>query len=316
MSFFEKHGKLHVEGASLKDCNGNVVQLRGISTHNISIYPEYINDEAFKQFAGEYSINIIRLAMYSAFADDINGYSDGDDKHRQELEDIICEGVRLCDKYGMYCIVDWHILFDYNPNFHKDMAIRFFKNICVKLKDYDNVIYEICNEPNMKDPGTDKQIKCTWEEISEYANTVIPVIREIDDSKVIIVGTPVWSQDVDTAADAPLNFYNVMYTLHFYADSHRDRIRDKLKYALAKNLPVFVTEFGMEDASGDGDINDEQTEIWLDLLDENKISYILWNLSNKDETSSILRPECQKLNNFDDSDLSPCGVRMKKMMVR
>ena len=142
------------------------------------------------------------------------------------------------------------------------------------------------------------------------------IIKEIDESKIIIVGTPVWSQRVDDAADKKLQYDNIMYTLHFYADTHKDELRHRLTYALGKDLPVFVTEFGVCNAAGSGDINDEETKKWLDMLEENDISYIIWNLSNKDETSAILKPSCEKICDFTADDLSPCGERMVKMMQK
>ena len=313
MTPFEKYGKLHVEGKNLVDASGNTVQLKGISTHNLNEYPQYVNEDAFKQFRDEYKVSIMRLAMYSGFADNHEGYADSNDEHRAELENIILKGVEICAKLGLYCMVDWHILLDYDPNMHTDMAIRFFKNICPKLKGYDNVIYEICNEPNM---NLETKEEVTWDQIKNYARQVIPEIKNIDDTKVIIVGTTIWSQGVDKAADAPLEYDNIMYTLHFYADTHRDKLRDKLKYARSKDLPVFVTEFGVGRADGDGDINEEESEKWINLLNEEKISHIIWNLSNKDETSSIISAKCDKTSGFTDEDLSPCGLMMKNIMGR
>ena len=313
MTPFEQYGKLHVEGKNLVDEKGNTVQLKGISTHNLNEYPQYVNAEAFKQFRDEYKVTIMRLAMYSGFADNHKGYADSDDEHRAELEEKILKGVEICADLGLYCMVDWHILLDYDPNMHTDMAIRFFKNICPKLKKYDNVIYEICNEPNM---NNETKEEVTWEGVKNYANQVIPVIRAIDESKVIIVGTPIWSQRVDEAADSPLEYDNLMYTLHFYADTHRDKLRDKFKYARSKYLPIFVSEFGVGRADGDGDINEEESEKWINLLNEEKISHIIWNLSNKAETSSIIVPECKKVSGFTDEDLTPCGKMMKEILKK
>lgn len=309
---FAIHGKLHVEGSHLIDEKGQICELRGLSTHNLSTYPEYINEEAITQFTDEYGISIFRLALYSAEADDCKGYADGDDAHRADLEKLIVKGVEICAKLGIYVLVDWHILFDYNPNMNADMSEHFWNAICPQLKEYDNVIYEICNEPNM-----DIKRQCdetSWEDVTKYANRIIPVIRKLDSEKVVIVGTPTWSQRVDQAADAPLSFDNIMYTLHFYADTHREDLREKLRYALSKDLPIFVTEYGICNAAGDGAVNDEETTIWLKLLQENKISYVLWNLSNKNETSAILKDSCTKTAGFTEDDLSPCGQRFKTMM--
>ena len=302
---FGAHGKLHVTGNKLMDEHQLPCQLKGISTHNISLYPEYVNEACFTQLTDKFGMSMLRIAMYSALADDVLGYADGDDAHRAKLEAMMIESAEICAKLGIYMIVDWHILLDYDPNMHTDKAIRFFKNICPKLKDYDHIIYEICNEPNMD---------TTWAQITTYANQVIPVIREIDPDKIIIVGTPVWSQRVDEAAKAPLSYPNLVYTLHFYADTHKDELRQLMVNAIADGLPVFVSEFGICDASGNGPINDEETNKWIALMNEHQISYALWNLSNKDETSAILAPGCTKSFDFEEDDFSACGKRVASYM--
>lgn len=302
---FGVHGKLHVEGAKLMDEHQNICQLKGISTHNISLYPEYLNETCVTQLTDKFGMSAFRIAMYSAEADEVKGYADGDDAHRAELEKLVIASADICAKLGIYLIVDWHILLDFDPNMHTDMAIQFFKNVCPALKKYDNVIYEICNEPNMD---------TTWSQITTYANQVIPVIREIDPDKVIIVGTPVWSQRVDEAAKAPLDYPNLVYTLHFYADTHKENLRKLMVNAINDGLPVFVSEFGICDASGNGPINDEETNKWIDLMNKYNVSYVLWNLSNKAETSAILAPTCTITSDFSDDDFSECGKRVAGYM--
>ena len=305
---FGLHGSLHVEGKHLIDEHGNICQLKGLSSHNLSSYPEYINEELLTQFTDEYNIELFRFAMYSSFADEVFGYADGNEEHRSKLESLIIEGVKTAARLGIYVIVDWHVLLEKDPNIFTEDAVYFFKMICPILKEYDNVIYEICNEPN---PPT------TWDDIKRYANRIIPIIREIDPGKVISVGTPTWSQNVDEASASPLSYDNLVYSLHFYSDSHKEGVRALLDEALDRgNIAVFVTEFGICDASGNGPINDEETDIWLNKLDENAISYCLWNLSNKDETSAILKKDCTKHSGFTLDDFSECGKRFIQYMKR
>lgn len=302
---FGMHGKLHVEGSKLLNEKGEVCQLKGISTHNVGLYPEYVNEACITELTDKFGLSVFRLAMYSGEADDIFGYADGDDANREKLEKLMLDAVKICAKLGIYVIVDWHILRDGNPNTHADMAAHFFRKVCPVLKDYDNVIYEICNEPNTEG---------TWAEITRYANFIIPVIREMDADKVIIVGTPVWSQRVDEAVTEPLAFPNLVYTLHFYADTHRDELRGIMTDAIEKGLPVFVSEFGICDASGNGPVNDEQTDIWIALMNKLQLSYVLWNLSNKNETSAILAPGCSVTSGFGEDDFSECGKRVAGYM--
>ncbi len=295
-------GKLKVTGSKLTDTAGNPVQLRGISTHGIAWFPDYINAECFKELHDNFGINVIRLAMYTA---EYNGYCNGGD--RDYLKGLIDSGVKYAVDNGMYVIIDWHILSDGNPNTHINEARQFFDEISAKYAGYDNVIYEICNEPN---GGT------SWQEIKGYANEIIPIIRSHSTDAVILVGTPNWSQYVDQALADPITGYeNIMYTFHFYAATHRDDMRQTLQNVVNAGLPVFVSEFGICDASGNGGIDEEQSGKWIRMLDDNRISYVIWNLSNKNETSSLISSACTKKSGFTVNDLSDSGKWFLKLMT-
>ena len=288
-------GRLHVKGTKLVDKKGHEVQLRGVSTHGLSWYPQYVNDKCFAQLHDKWGANVVRLAMYT---EDYNGYCSGDAKNRSDLKKLIKKGVRLAKKHKMYVIVDWHILSDGNPNSHKKEAKAFFREMSREFKGYNNVIYEICNEPNN---GT------SWKEIKSYARSVISTIRKNDKKAVIVVGTPTWSQDVDQAAADPIKGDNIMYALHFYAATHKADLRNKMTAAINKGLPVFVTEYGICDASGNGAIDKEEANRWVQTMDEYGVSYIAWNLSNKQESSSIIKSSCPKVSGFKKSELSDEG---------
>lgn len=288
-------GRLHVKGTKLVDKKGHEVQLRGVSTHGLSWYPQYVNDKCFAQLHDKWGANVVRLAMYT---EEYNGYCSGDAKNRSDLKKLIKKGVRLAKKHKMYVIVDWHILSDGNPNSHKKEAKAFFREMSREFKGYNNVIYEICNEPNN---GT------SWKEIKSYARSVISTIRKNDKKAVIVVGTPTWSQDVDQAAADPIKGENLMYALHFYAATHKADLRNKMTAAINKGLPVFVTEYGICDASGNGAIAKEEANRWVQTMDEYGVSYIAWNLSNKQESSSIIKSSCPKVSGFKKSELSDEG---------
>lgn len=288
-------GRLHVKGTKLVDKKGHEVQLCGVSTHGLSWYPQYVNDKCFAQLHDKWGANVVRLAMYT---EEYNGYCSGDAKNRSDLKKLIKKGVRLAKKHKMYVIVDWHILSDGNPNSHKKEAKAFFREMSREFKGYNNVIYEICNEPNN---GT------SWKEIKSYAKSVISTIRKNDKKAVIVVGTPTWSQDVDQAAADPIKGDNIMYALHFYAATHKADLRNKMTAAINKGLPVFVTEYGICDASGNGAIDKEEANRWVQTMDEYGVSYIAWNLSNKQESSSIIKSSCSKVSGFKKSELSDEG---------
>ncbi len=287
-------GALQVCGTALCDSEGRPVQLRGISTHGLAWYPEYVNEACFGELRRNWNMNVIRLALYTA---EYGGYCEGGDK--EQLRKLVCDGIEYARARDLYVIVDWHILSDSNPNTYCSEAKEFFAGISAEYRDADHILYEICNEPN---GGTG------WEEIASYAREVIPVIRANDPDAVILVGTPNWSQYVDAAAAAPLSeFDNVMYTLHFYAATHREDLRERMKTAVDAGLPVFVSEFGICDASGSGAVDEAQADAWTELMDAYGISYVAWNLSNKNETSAILAPDCQKTEGFTQEELSASG---------
>ena len=290
---YGQHGALHVENGKLTDENGNTVQLYGMSTHGIAWFPQYINYDSFRTLRDDWNTNCIRLAMYTA---EYGGYCAGGDK--EQLKQLVRDGVSYATELGMYVIVDWHILSDCDPNQNKDEAIAFFREMSEAFADNDNVLYEICNEPNS---GT------SWDSIKSYAEEVIPVIREQKPDAVILVGTPTWSQEIDKAAASPLTFDNIMYTLHFYAGTHKDDLRNRLETCAQNNLPVFVSEFGMCDASGNGANDFDSTTKWLDLLNKYQISFCCWNLANKDESSSVFKAASTALSDWTDEDFNESG---------
>lgn len=289
------HGELSVRGSGLVDKNGSPFQLQGVSTHGIAWFPEYVNKAAFQTIRDEWGANCIRLAMYSA---EYGGYCTGG--NQSELKQLVNNGVSYATELGMYVIIDWHIMNqDGDPNTHKTEAMAFFEEMSSKYAEYDNVIYEICNEPN---GGTQ------WSSIKSYALEVIPVIKANNPDAIIIVGTPNWSQDVDIAANDPITGYsNIMYTIHFYADTHRDSLRQKMQTAVDKGLALFCTEFGICDASGSGANNMTEGNKWIAAMDDNNISYCIWNLSNKAETSSLIQSGCNKTSGWTANELSEAG---------
>lgn len=290
---YGQHGALHVENGKLTDENGNTVQLYGMSTHGIAWFPQYINYDSFRTLRDDWNTNCIRLAMYTA---EYGGYCAGGDK--EQLKQLVRDGVSYATELGMYVIVDWHILSDCDPNQNKDEAIAFFREMAEAFADNDNVLYEICNEPN---GGT------SWDSIKSYAEEVIPVIRAQKPDAVILVGTPTWNQEIDKAAASPLDDSNVMYTLHFYAGTHKDDLRNRLETCVQNNLPVFVSEFGMCEASGNGANDFVSTTKWLDLLNKYQISFCCWNLANKDESSSVFKASSTALSDWTDDDFNESG---------
>ena len=289
-----KAGELRVSGTHIIDSSGNIVMLRGVSTHGLEWYPEYVNQEAFHTLKTEWNVNLIRLALYT---DGDDGYCSLPDNKRADLRNLVDNAVSYATNENMYVIIDWHVLQSGDPDLYADDAAEYFSYLAEKYQNNTNVIYEICNEPNGN---------TTWSDIKSYASRIIPVIRAKSDA-IVIVGTPGWSQDVDTAAEDPLDYDNVVYALHFYAASHNKSLQLKLKAAEDKGLPVFVSEFGICDAAGDGKIDKESADTWMKLLEKYGTGSCIWNLSNKDEASALIKSSCSSTSGWTYDELSEEG---------
>ena len=283
----QRHGALRVQGADLVNQNGEKFQLYGMSTHGIGWFPQFIT------LRDDWNTNCVRLAMYTA---ENAGYcTDGD---REQLKSLVKSGVEYATELGMYVIIDWHILSDQDPNVYKEDAKAFFEDMSLTYADYTNVLYEICNEPNGY---------ATWDSVKSYAEEIIPIIRTNDEDAVIIVGTPTWSQDIDQAAAAPLPYDNIMYALHFYAGTHKDHLRERLTNCVSNGLPVFISEFGMCDASGNGANDFESTSKWMEIIETYNLSFCCWNLANKDESSSVFKSSTTSLANWTEEEMNESG---------
>lgn len=296
-----QNGALSVKGTQLVDEKGQAVQLRGISTHGIAWFPDFVNQDAVTQLSEDWGANLFRIAMYT---DENGGYcTDGE---KEKLKALVTDGVEYAKQADMYVIVDWHILHDSNPLTHKAEALQFFKEMTEKLKGEKHVLYEICNEPNSG---------CSWEDIKTYANEVIPVIRENAPEAVILVGTPTWSQEIEKPQNDPITGYdNIMYTLHFYAATHKEDLRSKMVNAVEAGTPVFVSEYGLCDASGNGGNDLGQAQSWIDTMDQHGISYAVWSFCNKEETSALIASSCRKTSGFTREDLSESGKWIYDML--
>lgn len=298
---YKDHGVLSVKDGQLVDENGKPFQLKGVSTHGINWYPQYINRRSFKTLRDKWGVNVIRLAVYTRGYD---AYLDGGDII--QLDSVIDHGVRYCTELGMYCIIDWHTLKDYDPNMNKKEAVKFFTKMTERYGANGNVLYEICNEPSH---GT------TWGQVKSYAKTILPVIRKKSPNSIVLIGTPNWCEDIDKAAADPLTDQeNIMYTCHFYAATHGDRERAKLNKALALDCPVFISELGISRSDGKGKVDVASGNKWKEIINAHKLSYCAWNLSNKDESCALIKPDVKKLSGWRTKDLSESGKWVRKLI--
>lgn len=300
--FVSQHGQLSISGGQLVDKNNQPIQLRGMSSHGLQWFGEYINRDSLRWMRDDWGITVIRGAMYTD--PEADGYI-----RNNSLKTKVYEMVDAAIELGIYVIVDWHILHDNDPNIYKTEAKAFFDEVSRRYANVPNIIYEIANEPNPNGPGGNVQ----WNShIKPYANEVVPVIRANDADGIVIVGTANWSQFVDDAARNPLSFSNIMYTAHFYACTHGQSLRDRVSAALAQGAAVFVTEWGTSEASGGGNVCIGEADTWLSFLNSNNISWANWSLTDKAETSAALVPGASTSGGWSQDNLSVSGKYVRR----
>ena len=271
------NGWLHTDGAQLKNEKNELIQLRGVSSHGIEWFPDCFKYEEMEILKKDWNINVVRIAMYTDAGN--TGFVHNPDFNMNKVCEIVDNAIKL----DMYVIVDWHILSDNNPQIHQDKSAQFFDEISRKYADKPNVIYEICNEPN----GS-----TTWENnVKPYAEKIIPIIRNNSKNSLIIVGTPNWCLSINSAAKSPLNYDNIVYSFHFYAGSHGSEFRNTINDCIENNIPIFISECGLTDASGNGALYFNEFEDWVKFINEKNLSWIYWSFCNKAEGSAILTPD-------------------------
>ena len=241
----------------------------------------------------DWKANVVRAAMG---VNDDGGYLQDSASNKARVKAVVDAAIAN----DMYVIIDWHT---HHAEDYRSQSIAFFQEMAQTYKNVPNVIYEIYNEP----------LQISWSgTIKPYANAVIAAIRAIDPNNLIIVGTPQWSQKVDEASRDPITGYkNIAYTLHFYAGSHGQYLRDWATTAINNGIPLFVTEWGSVSASGDGGVNAGETAAWVDFMKKNNISNANWSLNDKSEGSSALVPGASATGGWSASQLTASGSLAK-----
>lgn len=254
------NSSVQVKGMSLFWSSGN--------TYSTDFYTE----KGINRMVDDMGVEVVRFALGAAdekFNSSGRSYTTGGEAFQKAMLKAV---VNASIEKDIYVIIDWHI--ESSSGFTSD-AVKFFEYAAKEYGSYNNVIFEIWNEPT-GDMNT----------VKNHADQVIPVIRKYSDN-LILVGSPGWSSQPDVCANAGISDNNYGCTLHFYAATHKMGGYDKAaESAMSKGIPVFATEWGTVNANGDGgpDLNSSQS--WVNWMSQKKISWTNWNASAMDETSA------------------------------
>lgn len=286
----EEDARLSVKGTFLMNGKGERVVLKGVSFGWHNWWPRFYNSSVVKMLKDDWNCTVVRAAMG---VEPDGGYLTNPEK----ALDCIMTVADAAIENKMYVIIDWH-----SHGIHTEEAKDFFTKMAHRYKDSPYVIYEIFNEP----------VEDSWDTVKAYSEEVIRAIRTVDADNLILVGTPHWDQDIHLAADNPIKEYdNIMYTLHFYAATHKQELRDRADYALSKGLPLFVSECAGMEASGDGPVNQQEWNAWRGWMKKNDISWVCWSVSDKDETCSMVYADAPSEGKWTKSELKDWGQIVK-----
>lgn len=297
----ETHGALSVKGNQIVNEAGKPASFAGPSLFWSNTgwgADRFYNEDVVAYVQKEWNATIIRAAIG---ADKNGGYASDPEGNMAKAERVIDAAIAQ----GMYVLVDWH---SHSAEKNPELAVKFFERIATKYGKTPNVIYEIYNEP-LQNVDWSKQIK-------PYAEQVIAKIRAIDPDNLIIVGTQTWSQDVDKAAADPIKgFTNIAYTLHFYAGTHKQSLRDKAQKALDSGIALMITEWGTVNANGDGGVDKKESDLWIAFAKKNNLSMCNWAMNDKKEGASQLKQSTAPDGKWTDTDLTENGLYVKDMVL-
>ncbi|MGL1903748.1 MAG: cellulase family glycosylhydrolase [Fibrobacterales bacterium] len=274
------YGEMKVKGqyfvGSKKPYTNAMVQVKGLSfSWNQWGGENFWTAEVVDQMVDDFDAEVLRVAVSTT-----SGGKPADFEFATTVID-------QCIARGVYIIIDFHShhAWDEIPE-----AKEFFTKAVEKYGQYDNIIFEIFNEPVTEDPHE-------WGPVKDYADELIGHIRELGSDNLILVGTPSYGQVFRGIINDPVNdpSNNSAYVMHFYAYSHfvdDGWTGQHFKDALQDGLPFFVSEWGISHYNGgkgefEGSFDGESADAWHAVLDEYGFSSAMWAITTDGQSSAL-----------------------------
>ena len=289
------HGRLSVKGNTVVDQHGDPVTLHGMSLYCWSSNgTQFYNASAINHFVQDWKCTVIRIPILP------NAYRPNPTNEIIKVKTV----VDACLANGIYALVDWHAMGGAQNDVASAQA--FFSTLAAAYGNTPNIMYEPWNEP-VQEP---------WPVIKAYHEAIITTIRAIDPANLIICGSRHWDQECDEASRSPITIStNVAYSIHFYAATHRQSLRDNGSQALKNGVALFCTEYGTSSASGGGAYDPVETQLWWNWLDANQVSCANWSVAALGETSAAFQPDASATGPWTDAMLKPSGLLVRNYLT-
>ena len=291
------NGQLHVDGKKLMNEHNEEIRLIGMHGHGTG-YWKYYDYESFKSLKEKWNNNCFRIIV------NYTEYLENKELYLQKLYNLIDITIDL----DMYFIICWG---GSSSDAYIEDAKEFFTEIATKYNNIPNIIYEIWNEPGV-----------TWDNICEYSNVIIPIIRNINKNSLILVGTPTSAAGVSFGITCvyknELNYTNIMYTDHFYnyGESTNKAFAQAISTASLRGVPIFISEWGITNASGQGEVNIEEANKWLSLMNQYNLSWVNHVFANSSiEGCSIFLPK-KWSSQLEENTLSESGKYISNIFTQ
>jgi endoglucanase len=295
-TFVAAHGRLSVKGNKIVDKNGSPITLHGMSLYCWAAQgTQFFNAGAINHLAQDWKCTVIRIAIRPQ------------DYQRNPTNEInkVKTVMDACVANGIYGVIDWHSMQGAQNGLAASQ--EFFSTLATMYGKTPNIMYEPWNEP----------VQESWTNIIKpYHEAVITKIRAIDPASIIICGSRHWDQECDEASQNPITISsNIAYSIHFYAASHRQPLRDNGARALKNGVALFSTEYGASTSSGGGRIDPEETQLWFNWLDENNVGSANWSASSVGESSAAFVVGASATGPWTDASLKPSGILVRNYIM-
>ena len=266
-------GQGRIYGSCKGVSNGNEVQVQGMSLFwsIAGDVGDFWNSSTVTGLVQRQNIQLIRAAMGVDEDWGSGNYFTNQSKYQGMMDAVVQAAI----DNDIYVIIDYH---SHKASGDVNSAKSFFSRMAQKWGGYDNVIFEIFNEPTSQ----------SWGTIKTYADEVVKTIRQYSDN-LILVGSRNWDQFPNDAINNEVadSKHNIAYTFHYYAGSHSiDSEGSHAEEAMRNGLSVFVSEWGTVHSSGNNGFNSGNSQSWYNWMVENKLSGANWSVSNKGESAS------------------------------